>query len=66
MFHTSDCKNLNDVRNTSGCQKKEPMPPFSPYVRMDEDLTELACQKLGIQDFSAAPAAMIRRWRWAH
>lgn len=51
MFHTSDCKKFKRCQKYFWLSKKEPTPPFSPYVRMDEDLTALACQKLGIKEY---------------
>lgn len=51
MFHTSDCKKFKRCQKYFWLSKKEPTPPFSPYVRMDEDLTALACRKLEIKEY---------------
>lgn len=48
MFHTSDCKKYCRCSRQFWLSWKEPLPPFSPFVRMDGDLTELACRKLGV------------------
>ena len=50
MFHTSDCKKYKRCAKNFWLAKKEPTPPFTAYVRMDEDLSSLACQKLNISD----------------
>lgn len=51
MFHTSDCKKMNRCPKQFWLSKMEPQPPFSPYVRMDENLSELACRKLRLSNF---------------
>ena len=50
MVHISDCKKFKRCPKYFWLSKKEPTPPFSPFVRMDEDLTGLACQKLKINE----------------
>lgn len=51
MFHTSDCKKAVRCPRYFWLAKHQSMPTFTPYVRMDEDLSQLACQKLQIKDY---------------
>ncbi|MCH4207787.1 MAG: DUF2779 domain-containing protein [Solobacterium sp.] len=52
MYHISDCKKFNRCpRLFLQSRQEETHPLYQSYVRLDEAVTDLAVQKLGIKDY---------------
>lgn len=50
-FHISDVKKMNRCPKFFWNALHEEVQPFQPFARLDEAITELACKKLGIEDY---------------
>ena len=50
MYHISDVKKFVRCPKLFWLSKKEETLPFNPYVRLDEAVTSIACEKLGVKD----------------
>lgn len=50
IFHISDCKKYNRCERLYRLDKENEPEKFRPFVRLDEEVTELAAKKLGIKD----------------
>ena len=50
-FHISDVKKMMRCPKFFWNALREEAQPFQPFARLDEAVTELACKKLGIEDY---------------
>jgi len=50
MYHISDCKKYTKCPHYFVNETEVPKGAFQPYVRLDEEITAIAAQKLGVQD----------------
>lgn len=50
-FHISDVKKMMRCPKFFWNALREEAQPFQPFARLDEAITELACKKLGIEDY---------------
>ena len=50
-FHISDVKKMNRCPKFFWNALHEEVQPFQPFARLDEAITELACKKLGVEEY---------------
>ncbi len=48
MFHISDCKKYTRCARLFANEMQAEKRKFQPFVRLDEEVSELACNKLGV------------------
>ena len=50
MYHISDCKKYSRCPRLFVLESSSEKQEYRPYVRLDEEITLLAAEKLGVQD----------------